>query len=271
MDLRSVASQVVKVAAATSDLVRPRELGVTILGYHRVGQRSTLSVDLPLDLFARQMHEISGSRHVVSLDRALGLLRQADEQNNYVAVTFDDGTADFVDLALPVLERFQIPATLYVATDFIERGVSFPYGGKPLSWAALSDALSTNLVTVGSHTHTHALLDRLDPIEVQRELDRSAELISERLGRPAVHFAYPKAVAGSTHAVEAIAARFESAALAGTRKNTFHRTDPHRLARSPIQTSDGMRWFRRKVNGGMRLEDDLRRIANRRRYAGATT
>jgi hypothetical protein len=31
-----------------------------------------------------------------------------------------------------------------------------------------------------------------------------------------------------------------------------------------------MRWFERKVAGGMRLEDDLRRVANRWRYAGVT-
>ncbi|HUQ64307.1 MAG TPA: polysaccharide deacetylase family protein [Acidimicrobiales bacterium] len=266
-----MASQTVKVAAATSDSFRLHVPGVTILGYHRVGQRSNLSVDLPVELFTSQMAELAESGRVASLDRALQVLGQPGGQENYVVVTFDDGTADFVDVALPVLERFQIPATLYVATDFIERGIPFPHEGKPVSWAALSDALSTGLVTVGSHTHTHALLDRLDPAEVARELDRSTELISQRLGRPAHHFAYPKAVPGSPCAVEAIGERFRSAALAGTRRNRFGQTDPQRLARSPIQISDGMRWFRRKVSGGMRLEDDLRRIANRRRYAGATT
>ena len=31
-----------------------------------------------------------------------------------------------------------------------------------------------------------------------------------------------------------------------------------------------MTWFRRKAEGGMRLEDELREVVNRRRYAGAT-
>ena len=66
-------------------------------------------------------------------------------------------------------------------------------------------------------------------------------------------------------------ARFESAAIAGTRVNRYGRTDPHRLARSPIQVSDGDRWFRHKVAGGMAFEDLLRRTVNRRRYAAATT
>jgi hypothetical protein len=32
-----------------------------------------------------------------------------------------------------------------------------------------------------------------------------------------------------------------------------------------------MRWFERKVAGGMRFEDDVRRLVNRKRYAATTT
>ena len=66
-------------------------------------------------------------------------------------------------------------------------------------------------------------------------------------------------------------ARFDSAAVAGTHGNRYGATDPYRLARSPIQVSDGTRWFRRKVAGGLGLEDTLRRALNRRRYAASTT
>jgi peptidoglycan/xylan/chitin deacetylase (PgdA/CDA1 family) len=127
------------------------------------------------------------------------------------------------------------------------------------------------LVEVGSHTHNHALLDRLADSEVDDELDRSRELIAHHLGRPADHFAYPKAVEPSPYADRAVRARFRSAALGGTRANIYGRTDVHRLARSPVQCSDGMRWFRHKVTGGLGFEDDLRRIINGRRYAEATT
>ena len=131
--------------------------------------------------------------------------------------------------------------------------------------------MSTGLVGVGSHTHTHALLDRLPVGQIEGELDRSIDLIGERLGVPARHFAYPKAVMGSPAAHAAVRARFDSAAVAGTHGNRYGATDPYRLARSPIQVSDGMRWFRRKVAGGLGLEDTLRRALNRRRYAASTT
>jgi peptidoglycan/xylan/chitin deacetylase (PgdA/CDA1 family) len=207
---------------------------------------------------------------VVSLSDGLARLR-AGSHDPMVAVTFDDGTADFADVAVPVLVEHQVPVTLYVATEFVDEQRDFPDDGVPLSWPALGDAVSTGVVDVGSHTHAHALLDRLAPDRVDAELDRSIELIGEHLGVRATHFAYPKAVMGSPAADAAVRARFESAAVAGTRVNRYGATDPYRLARSPIQVSDGMRWFRRKIAGGMHFEDDVRRLVNRKRYADATT
>ena len=67
-----------------------------------------------------------------------------------------------------------VPATLFAATDHVEAGRWFPDGGRPTSWSALSDALTTGLVVVGSHTHTHSWLDRLDPSRVTDELDHFA-------------------------------------------------------------------------------------------------
>lgn len=262
-----------KRAAATADRVRQPPRGVVVLIYHRVGRRSQLSVDLPEWLFAEQMARLVAGPGVVDLDTALQQLAAPAPPGGAdpVVVTFDDGTADFVDVALPVLARHRVPATLYVATDFVETGRPFPHSGTPATWAGLGDAVSTGLVSVGSHTHTHALLDRLPPSSVAAELDRSVDLIGERLGVAPRHFAYPKAVAGSPAAGAAVRARFASAALAGTRPNPYGHTDPHRLARSPVQVEDGLRFFARKAAGGMRLEDDLRRLANRRRLAGATT
>ena len=262
----------VKRSAVAADRLRRPRRGIVALIYHRVGGGSGLAVDLPSDLFDAQIALLARERRAAPLDRALEALKSsALPAHDGVVVTFDDGTADFVDVALPILVAHRVPATLYVATDFVERGRAFPQAGLPLSWPALRDALTTGLVTVGSHTHTHALLDRVDPAEAEQEVDRSIGLIRERLQVEAEHFAYPKAVLGSPSAEAVVRRRFRSAALAGTRPNAYGRTDPHRLARSPVQVADGMRWFRHKADGGMALEDDLRRILDRRRYAGTTT
>ena len=189
---------------------------------------------------------------------------------NPVAVTFDDGTADFVDDALPVLVEHGVPALLYLATGFVESNEALPYGGRPLTWSALRDALSTGLVTIGSHTHSHAVLDRLSEHEIEDELRRAAALAEDNLGVPLEHFAYPKGAANSAVSDAVVRRTFVSAATGEIRSNPYGSTDVHRLGRTPIQRSDAMKWFQPKVDGGMRLEGTMRRWLNRVRYGNKT-
>ncbi|MGH8773910.1 MAG: polysaccharide deacetylase family protein [Jiangellaceae bacterium] len=269
--LRKVAGRGVKTMAALADRVRTPQRGVVVLLYHRVGARGPSEVDLPAALFDEQMAWLAARGVVATIDDALGTLsRPEPPPHDPVVVTFDDGTADLADVALPILVTYRVPAVIYLSTDFIETGRPFPGNGTPLSWSAVRDAVSTGLVTIGSHTHTHALLDRLDVQAAAAELDRSKDLIAERARVDADHFAYPKAV-GAPRPVEALVReRFRSAALGGNRANPYGRTDPHRLARSAIQRSDGMRFFEHKAVGGMALEDRARRALNRVRYARAS-
>ena len=255
-----------KQLARTADLVRRPSPGLVVLIYHRVGSGTTSEVDLDVGVFDEQLAWLREHSEVVSLDTAI----QTAGARPQVAITFDDGTADFVDHALPLLVRHGLPATLYVATRFVDEGQPFPRGAPPASWQGLRDAHATGLVVIGSHTHDHLLLDRLDAPAAANDIDRSIALIEDNIGASPGHFAYPKAVDGSPAVQALVRERFVSAALAGTRPNRLGDFDAHRLARSPIQRSDAMGYFRRKVAGGMRLEDDLRRLLNRRRYAELT-
>jgi peptidoglycan/xylan/chitin deacetylase (PgdA/CDA1 family) len=268
-DARALALQAMKWSAASADILVPPPRGVVVLQYHRVGRRTALEIDLPIERFEEQMAQIASANAAKELDDALEVLDgPSAQERDPVVVTFDDGTADFAEYAAPVLVRHQIPVVLYLATAYVENQRRFPHEGVPLSWSALRDVVSTGLVAVGSHTHTHALLDRADARTASYELDTSIGLIGERLGVEPRHFAYPKGVDGSHAAGVAVRRRFVSAALANVGVNRYGRADRYRLARSPIQDSDGMRWFTHKVRGGLSLEGTMRRALNHRRYSG---
>ncbi len=273
MSARALAARGVKLASVVVDGVLRPPPGVVVLAYHQVGAPSPGPVNLPASLFEEQVAWLASEARPVALDAAADLLAGPATSPigspPPVVVTFDDGTADFVEVAVPILVRHRVPVTLYLATRFVEEGRSFWGDGTVLSWAALRDVLATGLVTIGSHTHDHLLLDRSPPAEVAADLDRSIGLVADRLGVDAGHFAYPKALAPSVAAATEVAARFRTAALAGSRPNRPGRTDLQRLSRTPIQTSDGTDWFRRKALGGMRLEGVLRSVLDRRRHAGA--
>lgn len=268
----------VKRASRATDPLFARANGVTILLYHRVGGGSDSDVDLAVDEFRRQLAHLAEHTTVLTLDAAVARLRDTRAASAHdraaarhaVVITFDDGTADFADHAVPALVDAGLPAVLYVATEFIDRQTPFPWGAPPTSWAGLRDAAATGLVTIGSHTHRHLLLDRAADHDIASDLDRSIDLIATHLGTAPRHFAYPKAIPGSPAAEIAVRRRFTSAVLAGNRTNPVG-SDLHRLGRSPVQRSDGHAYFVRKAHGGMRLEGSLRHAVARIKYAGRTT
>src|SRR5580693_7906668 len=114
-----VVRRAVKVASAAADRFRAPAAGVVVLLYHRVGGGSSLEIDLDAACFDDQIAAVARSGRAVTLSAALtqlaGRSGPPPDAATSVVVTFDDGTADFVDVAVPILVRHRVPATLYVA------------------------------------------------------------------------------------------------------------------------------------------------------------
>lgn len=104
-----------------------RRDGVLVLIYHRVlpGPDPMLP-DVPdAAMFAMQMSVVSRFFRVSPLQQAVDELRQGILPAPTVAVTFDDGYADNLAVALPILQRFGVPATVFVAPGFLDGGLMF--------------------------------------------------------------------------------------------------------------------------------------------------
>ena len=109
-------------------LRRNAPMWLTVLTYHRVapaGAASTLDdgvFDVTQGLLERQLSFVCRWFEAVGLDDLL-LFAQGRKRlpNNAALVTFDDGYRDNHDFALPILRRYGIRATFFVATDYVER------------------------------------------------------------------------------------------------------------------------------------------------------
>lgn len=245
MTSNSLARKAVKVAAlAGGPFARRRPGDVVVLVYHRVADGSS-EIDLPPRTFERQLAALVEREPVLSFDGAVAALNGGGNgvARGGVALTFDDGTSDFYDAALPLLRRYRVPALLYLATGSVEDRAT----PDSLSWGQLREAIGTGLVTVGAHTHSHADLSRAGERQASDEMRRSKELVEDRLGTACRHFAYPWGVASP--AADAVARRLFDTAALGWGTNRRHGTDPHRLGRTPVLRSDGDLFFRAKVRG----------------------
>ena len=95
-----------------------------ILFYHRVHQVADplRPSDVDAETFDWQMETLARYFTPLALDQAMELLRQGRLPANAVCVTFDDGYADNVEVALPVLQRWAVPATFFLTTGFFGHG-----------------------------------------------------------------------------------------------------------------------------------------------------
>ncbi|MFN8050219.1 MAG: polysaccharide deacetylase family protein [Acidimicrobiales bacterium] len=261
--------RVLKTSSRLYDRLRPPQRGITVLIYHRVGATGGGQMNLDPSVFERQVEWLGATQRVIDLDTAVAEILGSGPTRPGVVLTFDDGTADWVDVVAPILVRHRTPATFYLTTGYPEGEHDVPDGEPSISWAGVAELAASGVATIGDHTHSHRLLDRLEPAGIAEELDRSIDLIAEHLGEAPAHFAYPKAVDPSPPAHDAVRRRFRSASLAGTRANTAG-GDPLRLHRSPIQAADSFEDFTRKAVGGMGFEDSVRQRLNRVRYRGAS-
>jgi peptidoglycan/xylan/chitin deacetylase (PgdA/CDA1 family) len=101
--------------------------GAIILAYHRVA-------DLPSDPqllcvtpkhFAEHLEVLRKRGYPTRLQELGCSLRDRKKLPRGVAVTFDDGYADNLINAKPVLERYEVPATVFVTTGYVDQQRDF--------------------------------------------------------------------------------------------------------------------------------------------------
>jgi len=99
-------------------LLARRPASTAVLMYHGVvpdGTRPGLWTQLERSAFAAQMRYLADHRPVISVPELVdGLQGRRSLPDHAVAITFDDGYFNVLDQALPELERFGLPATLFM-------------------------------------------------------------------------------------------------------------------------------------------------------------
>lgn len=118
-----------------------------------------------------------------------------------VAITFDDGYLDNLTNALPVLEKYNAKATIYVVVDRHDRDWSsykkaHHNSGELAREPKLNDEQVKQLVAsgrieIGSHTLSHINLYTATEEQRQAELVQSRILLKNMTGQPINSFAYP--------------------------------------------------------------------------------
>lgn len=98
-----------------------------ILMYHRVAEKDIdpWSLCVTSQHFSEHLEVLQKHARPISLRQLAEAYQEGNIPNRTVVVTFDDGYANNLHNAKPLLERFNIPATVFVTTAYIDKNREF--------------------------------------------------------------------------------------------------------------------------------------------------
>ncbi len=240
-----------------------------ILTWHSVDPSGS-PISISPDEFRRQVDWLAGgSARVVSVPELLDL----PEEASAVALTFDDGFANFATEAAPLLRERGLPVTLFVVTGQVGRDNR--WGGRSdagipvlplLDWDDLG-RLRESGVTLGAHTRTHPRLTDVEGLALEDELAGAVAELKRRLGGEGPDgLAYPYG-AVEAHVLRAAASSYRWACTTELRPlgaaespfrlprlDAWYLRDPGRLAEWGSPEFRAWLWCRRQ---GRRLRATL--------------
>ncbi len=209
---------------------------VPILMYHSVSADAAPRYKpyaITPSIFARHMAYLrdNGYKSVTISELTTALIADGDRlPTKPVAITFDDGLADFYTGALPVLGSYGFTATLYITTGYVGSTSRWLQnegeGMRPmLTWSQVTE-ISGIGIECGAHSHTHPQLDTL-PLAIARdEIVRCKDTLEQHLSKPIATFAYPHGYHGAAVRQLVMEAGYSSAcsvkhAMSGTNDDRF--------------------------------------------------
>jgi peptidoglycan/xylan/chitin deacetylase (PgdA/CDA1 family) len=110
-----------------------------------------------------------------------------------VGLTFDDGYADFVEHALPALQRYRFTATVFVLAGRLGGENAWNPEGprKPLMTADQLRQVAGAGIEVGSHGLRHVSLPTVADEELAAEIGESRRILQDITGQEVAGFCYP--------------------------------------------------------------------------------
>ena len=100
--------------------------GYAILTYHELLIKKNTSIPDPMVIeyftFEKQIKYLKKTFKFISINNLIDRIKNKIEPDKlYIALTFDDGYLSQYDLARPLLEKYNIPATFFITINFVKQ------------------------------------------------------------------------------------------------------------------------------------------------------
>jgi peptidoglycan/xylan/chitin deacetylase (PgdA/CDA1 family) len=199
-----------------SGAARGSDHEVLIFDYHRFNTFRSDSMTVRLSVFKFQLQYMAEhGYHFISLARYVAYKegKAPPPPPRCVIITMDDGHESVYTEALPLVEKYRIPVTLFIYPSAISNA------SYAMTWQQLRALQATGLFDIQSHTYWHPNFKiekrRMAPAQYNKFIDiqlrRSRDVLDRRLGIHVSMLAWPFGIYDQTLTHEASAAGYTAA------------------------------------------------------------
>ena len=169
-----------------------------IITYHSISDNFRNKYNVSIKNFEEQIKYLKQSNFIsLRAKDILDVKSIIGEKSKYVVVSFDDGVQNNLSNAVNILKKYDFTATFFVFTAGItsdrnkynSRVGSFS-NVELMSWDDLG-YLDNMAFEIGSHSHTHTLISKLDKKQAETEISVSKSILEDKLNKNVVSFSYP--------------------------------------------------------------------------------
>lgn len=171
-----------------------RSQAAVVLQYHHVSTETPKITSIAPEQFTAHLNLLKEKQYqVISLPELMNKVAKGQNVINHVAITFDDGYKNLLAHAVPELERFGFPYTIFVNPAVIDEK-----NASSLTWQQLK-ALTERGATIANHGMTHDSLARIPTgtsitqwVEMQgQKIEQAEARIKEKTEQNVRLYAYP--------------------------------------------------------------------------------
>lgn len=149
--------------------------------------------------FREQIKFFKENFRAMPLGQLVWEVRSKKLKNKSVAITFDDGYADNLHDALPILKEYNIPATIFLTAGYVGQDKPFYWDentppedrGRPVTPDEAKMLSKSHIVEIGSHTISHSKLAKLSETDQFNEIAGGKKMLEQALNMHLLSFAYP--------------------------------------------------------------------------------
>ena len=244
---------------------------IIILMYHRIKDDIKKELSIKKNHFSWQMNYLKKNNYsVLSMSEAYEKIKNNAIKGRHMVISFDDGYQDYYSDAFPVLKQHQFPSILYLVPGYIDNDQVYWWDvdigqSQLLSWEKIRELGGSPLIEFGSHTLNHYDLNTIKGKQLEYELQKSKDILQEKLKKPVEHFSYPRGI-HHEEAEKMIKQIYDTGVLIFNGEEITPPFDIENraiLKRIPIQRSDGKYLFIARIRGWLVVEEFIRRIISK--------